>query len=98
MKKLFSKNSLSSTSPSPALPSHTSSNRAQVAWSLCVAIAVAIVALEQARGSHRGSEPALDRAIATQASAPQTLVTGKPVTLAQPLSQEELTTPQNQLQ
>jgi hypothetical protein len=86
MKKLFTKNNLSTSSHSPTLPSH----RAQVTWSLFVAIAVAVVALQQVRGSHRIS----DRAPAMQTQAPHTLVTGKPV----PLSQEDLTQSETQLQ
>ncbi|MFL5813294.1 MAG: hypothetical protein ACJ763_06925 [Bdellovibrionia bacterium] len=86
MKKLFGKNNVSTSTHSATLPSH----RAQVTWSLFVALAVAVVALQQVRGTHRISE----RAPAMQAQAPQTLVTGKPV----PLSQEDLTQTETQLQ
>jgi hypothetical protein len=87
MKKLFTKNRLSSLSPAAAQSSH----RAQLAWSLCVAIVVAIVALQQAMGSRRVQQ---HREVATQTNAPHTLMTSKPI----PLSQDDLNAPEIHLQ
>lgn len=90
MKNLFSKNSISTLDHSPIPPSH----RAQVTWSLFVAVAVAVVALQQVRATHRVSSHSQNRSPTVQTQAPHTLVTAKPV----PLSQDDLAQPETQLQ
>jgi hypothetical protein len=91
MKKLFSKSSVSTLDHSTF---DQVSHRAQVVWSLFVAIAVAAVALQQVRANHNSSTSTHRSPATAQTQAPRTLVTSKPV----PLSQDDLALPETQLQ
>lgn len=66
----------------PSVSWSSDSHHAQVLWSLCVAAAVAFVALQQTMGARHEQ----NRVISSDSLTPKTLVTGKPL----PLSQDEL--------